>query len=367
MVFFISAGLLSTLFALLSHYGKNQRLIYLSLFIIFYIIAFQDAIACDFPAYLDYYEGVLSGTSEATLYRTKDNIDKLEIGWYYLNFLLGKAFHTFYAITVVIAFFYCYTLYQLLKRIPSQWHWVAIIYFYFQPMLFFMSGLRQSVAICCFVLANLQLYDKGYLKALVLLLLGFTFHNSILYGLLFVPLYYLFNSKLVEKANKVFSVVLIAIFTIALMNLSRIQSYITSTFVEVVESYTDTYTGYLEEMEGSSYTMLNILSKVFVFVFSVVAFTKCRDDYRWILGLSIVAQIGSNLFGYQGSIQRVMLYVSLFTVPAYAMIPFYIKSKEFKWMFVLFVCFIAIRTFINSLTNLQFINYQNYHTVFNVF
>ena len=32
-----------------------------------------------------------------------------------------------------------------------------------------------------------------------------------------------------------------------------------------------------------------------------------------------------------------------------------------------FVCFIAIRTFINSLTNLQFVKYQNYHTILNVF
>ena len=367
MVFFITAGLLSTLFAFLSQYRKNQRLIFLSLFIIFYIMAFQDAIACDVPAYLDYYYGVLSGTSETVLFRTKDNIQGLEIGWYYLNYILGKVFHTFYAVMVVIAFFYCYTLYQLLKRIPNQWHWVAIAYFYFQPMLFFMSGLRQSVAICFFVLAVLQLKEKGYLKALLLLLVGFTFHNSIMYGLLFVPFYYLFTSKLVEKTNKAFSVVLIVVFTIALMNLSRIQGFMTSTFVEVVESYTDTYTGYLEEMGGTNYTLLNLLSKVFVFVFSVIAFTFCKDEYRWMLGLSIVSQIGSSLFGYQGSIQRVMLYVSLFTVPAYAMIPHYIKNKEFKWVFAFFVCFIAIRTFINSLTNLQFVNYQNYHTVFNVF
>ena len=62
-----------------------------------------------------------------------------------------------------------------------------------------------------------------------------------------------------------------------------------------------------------------------------------------------------------------MLYASIFTVPAYAMIPLYVKGNVFKLVFSAFVVFISLRTFISSLTNLQFVGYLDYHTIFNVF
>lgn len=368
MLFFVLAGFISILLAFLSQYENKRRLLLLSLFVIFYIIAFQDAIGCDFPSYQTLFNNIMSGSAERVWFRTSENRQGLEIGWYYLNQILGKQFNTFYAVTVLVAFFDCYTLYQLLKRIPNQWHWVAVGYFYFQPMLFFMSGLRQSVAICFFVLAIIRLNNKCYLKALILLILGFTFHNSIIYGLFFVPFYYLFVSHYFERNTYLFAIIFTAIFFLELVFVNSLQLYFSSVIVETVDTYSDTYTGYVEELaEGASLSYLNTLSRVFVFIISIFAFLKCEVKNRWILGLSIVAQIGALVFANIGTVGRVMLYVSVFTVPAYAMIPLCVKIKEYKLMFAVFVLFIALRSFLNSLTISQFAGFRHYHTIFNVF
>ena len=211
MLLFLSLGLIAVSLAHLSFLKKNDIYLFFSFLVIVVVMAFQDSVSADFSEYIRLFEGILDGDIHPALFRSQSGrLDSIEIGWYGLNYLVGSLIPSYYAVAFIAQSFFCVTLAKIIRMVvPGTFRWLAVAYFYINPMLFNMSGVRQTVAIGFFILAVCAILDnqKWYMVA-ILLLCGSLFHNSMVFSIPFLALVFL------RKGEGYWPYVYLAVFSI---------------------------------------------------------------------------------------------------------------------------------------------------------
>ena len=364
---FLTIGIFAILFSFIST-GTGKRVRYVSIIpfiLIWYIMSFQDCIGMDFSGYLYSFKAIKAGTLPPAGYlEAGSSGDVIEAGWYYLNFLFGKVFDSFYFVTAFVYFVILYSFKKLFDSINPTWQWLAILFFYLSPMLLYMSAMRQSFGIALFILSVLAIEDKKWFKAILLFFLGTTMHSSMIIAAMYYP--FLLLSKIDYKKKKALTLL---IFTGLYISLFVGGTFFKQSAIGAVSAMMDTsdsYMYYVQEFvdNDSIYSLSATASYVIIFIYSVVAMMNSEGFSKKILLFFIISQFMSIFFGNLGSIGSLAQYVAAFSVPAYALIPKYIKNPLFKAGFVIVAVVITVYSFLSKLTNEQFIAYLDYHTIF---
>lgn len=369
MVLFISAGLLSTILAFLSQFKGNRRLLLLSFFIIAVIMGLQDAIGNDFPGYEDAFREISLGQLIPSYLNTDkgDSYFTIEVGWYYLNLLLSKIIFDFHLVSFSVSLLFCYSFYKLLVFVPSKFHWLAVLLFYFsiEHMFLLMSALRQTTAMACFVLVVVFSFNKKIIPALIFALLGTTFHNSFFVALsyllvLFLP-YILF-----EKNKKILCSLFLISFVYIALNQNSLQSNLVERALPSMSEDTARYSYYIENLEESSVSTLASLFSLGIFLFSLFGLYNCKNKHDMIILLYAVVSYLVLLFlgNNSGSMTRGIYYMTFFNVAASCIIANYLRNPIVKYGYITVLILITGFKFITALTNFQYIKYLDYHTIF---
>ena len=368
MILFVSAGLLATLLAYLSQFDKKNHMLFMAFFIIWFIAAFQDAIGVDFASYKDGFGRILNGSVKGSFFRVER--EQTEMGWYLLCKGIGTLIPSFYAVTPIVYAFILYSLYRLIVLVPAKWRWLFIFYYYFgvKFFLFDMSGMRQGVAIACWILMALSMKENKYKTALLYVVLGISFHNSFIYSLGLAPLILIpyERNKFYQRKGLWVSIILGA-FILVYVYLAQITERIAGlTFLFEDMQNEEVYIRYITEIESHGFSWLGLASNSIMLLFVTIAFItpKSSSPYSSMFYvLFIVFFILNSALGGFGSLPRMLLYVGFFALPAVANTGFHLKGA-WRMGYLIFIVFMTFYSFFASLQTEQFIGYMNYHTIF---
>lgn len=362
MFLFLFSALFAALFAYISYRNNDKGWLFASFGIIVFIMAFQDDISVDFSSYEEAYKQINNGSLRpSSLFSQRDYENEVEYGWWLLNKLFGFA-GSYYLISFMVCCFICSALYKICTRVPSKFHWLAVLFFYFSPMIFYMSGIRQGIAVAMFVYMCLCLLKNKYLLSIIWYLLGCTFHTSMMYSPIFLPLIFIWKIDNKRILN-IICLCLSLFFVAAFISAQQIQSSAFGYVLNVMESK-DTYVRYFNELDVATYSLNNILNKSFIFLFSIIAFYHSKGFSRITLFCFLISQIGNTLVGYFGNLSRIFLYVDIFAIASIAYIPIALKSKILRITFIGGLLFLVLWQFIGKINSEQFMNFCNYKTIF---
>ena len=334
MLLFLSLGLLAVSLAHLSFLKKNDMYLFFSFLVILVVMAFQDSVSADFKGYIETFEGIFDGKIRPALFRSqRDRLDSTEAGWYLLNYLIGSVIPSFHAVAFVALGFYCFTLSKIIHLVvPGTFRWLAIAYFYVNPMLFNMSGIRQTVAIGFFILAICELLDdRRWYMVVLWMLCGTLFHNSMLFSLPFLALVIFRKGK--GYVPYVYMAVFAMLFMLAVFSGAKYQELLFEASYLFFSDNVDVYAHYLSDMDAMAYSLKSIIRLFYPFAFSLVVLPMANRKEFTFLVLFIIGQILYALFGFEGNMQRITLYCTAFALPSFMIIANHLKDYRLRFIF----------------------------------
>ena len=142
------------------------------------IIGCRYYVGLDYKAYLEWY---------LELRETGHYPREIEFGYEFLNQVLNYLNAHFAFLFIVIAFCQIAFFYKALEKFPFILPWFIFFFFTYLLMFSSLNIMRQTLAWFVFFYALNMAIDKRYGWALLCVLFGFSFHKSILIGVIFFP------------------------------------------------------------------------------------------------------------------------------------------------------------------------------------
>ncbi|GAA4450644.1 EpsG family protein [Nibrella saemangeumensis] len=143
-----------------------------------FLIGCRYYVGIDYKAYLEWY---------LELRNTGIYPREIEFGYEFLNEVLNYVNAHFAFLFVFIAFCQIYFCYKALEKFPFIIPWFIFFFFTYLLMFSSMNIMRQSLAWFVFFYALNLAMEKKYGWALLCIFFGFSFHKSILIGVIFYP------------------------------------------------------------------------------------------------------------------------------------------------------------------------------------
>lgn len=361
---FVFCGLLATFFAYLSQFKGKKFFLILSMVVITYIMGLQDAAAIDFKAYARNFEDIMAGFKDYGFLNLKERHSGgvIEVGWYTLNKVLGSIIHSYHFVSLVAAIFMSVTIYKMLKKVDSKWYWLSLLYFYFINMQFCMSGVRQALAMMCFMLATLYIIEQKWRNLILIALLGLSFHNSFIIILFSLPLLFIPDSFIENNIRKIISACVI-IYVLILVQANSIRMLLIQEFMTNLEENASDYDQYLESILQAKMTFLNTLFRLINFVFIIIAFYYGKAKERKLMLFFLISTYAIAIVGENSPLARVNDYFTIFATVAMCIIPSVIKNAYLRNAFVALTLIYIIKIAIDNTTNYIYKGYLDFHTI----
>ena len=365
MLLFLTFGILAVSLAHLSFLKNNDLFLYLSFLAVLVVMAFQDSVSVDFPGYIETFNRIGYGEVRPSLFRGQaDRADATEVGWYALNWLVGKLIPSFHVVAFIALGFYCFALVRMVQLVvPGTYRWLAVAYYYLGPILFNMSGIRQTVAIGFFILAVCAIVDNGDIwMAVLLVLLGSLFHNSMVFSVPFLLLVFLKKGE--GWPVYVYMLVFVVLFSAAAFSGAKYQELFYEISNVFFSENVDVYSSYLSSMDSIEYSFKSLVRIGFPFVFAVLALPWTGKKEFPLFVLFIVGQILYALFGFEGNMQRITLYCTIFALPVFMVIANLIENKILRFAFCGGTLLLNLYMFKVMLASEQYAGLLNYDFFF---
>ena len=365
MLLFLTLGLLAVSLAQLSFLKKNDLFLYGAFLVILVVMAFQDSVSVDFPGYIEDFTKIADGDMHAVLFRSQADRDiATEPGWFALNYLVGLLIPSFYAVSFIALGFYCFTLVKLIRLIvPDTYRWLAVAYFYLNPMLFNMSGIRQTIAIGFFILAVCSILEKGgFAETALWLILGALFHNSMIFSLPFLLLLFLKRGE--GYSVLIYEAVFSVLFLLAVFSGAKYQELFFNISNLFFSENVDVYSSYISDMNAMAYSLKSIVRLAFPFAFALLVLPLAERKEFSFLVLFIAGQILYALFGFEGTIQRITLYCTIFALPSFMVIANRLKERWLRYTFCGGTLLLNAYMFWVMTGNVQYAGYLDYNLFF---
>ncbi len=215
-------------------------------------------------------------------------IKNIEFGWHYLNQFVHDIGANFQFLLILTATLYCFIIYYALYRkssniIFSLFIWLSLYYYFY-----IYNGMRQAFAISFVLLAYTYLIEKRWKYVILLLLIGATFHTSIIFAIPTICVCFLPDKK--------------TWWLIALLISLFVGSIDLSQYVNLDWLFTDTYSHYTEYINERGITLTRLLFNIFIVY--IIYCARNMGVYEKILSMGVIVQ---NAFPY-GPIMRVTDY-----------------------------------------------------------
>ena len=206
----IFVNIIAVFFALLASFSKNpKKSLFVSFFIVFIFLAFRYNFGNDYNEYHDYFIKVHKASiNDLTNLQEYHSKGLMEVGYTWLN----RLFDSFYLMVALLSLFSCYVYYKIIKTYAKPnliWFSVFIFLFDATIMLIQSSSIRQTIAICLFLLSLEPLIKRKFLKYSILVLSGCLFHFS---AIILFPLYFLITQNRWNKLILISLVILYFLF-----------------------------------------------------------------------------------------------------------------------------------------------------------
>lgn len=198
IVIYALTFVLSTFFIWLSEVKKHLRKLFTLIAILIPSItaAFRES-GVDFWTYKEIYYYIRGGGEGYT-----------EWGWNLLN----KISPTHQAMLFLAAFIFLYMIYRGIDKLVLENKTIAWFIVLIVPYTAFFNGMRQMLSVAFAFLAMVFIFEKKYVKSIIIALIGASFHKTAYFAIVILWLYYL----LIRKKRK-FGLIIVGISLVAVI------------------------------------------------------------------------------------------------------------------------------------------------------
>ena len=148
----------------------------------------------DMRVYMDFFERT-ANTEWSRLFVNPE----FEVGFVVLNKLLSYLSHNGRTIVVFHAFFCTYSVCRFIYKNTNEVFWAFLFFFSLGNMGFFLTGMRQAIAICICLFAVERAKERKLFSFSVTSLIAFSIHQS---ALVFVVMYLLLRLDIFKRDKK---------------------------------------------------------------------------------------------------------------------------------------------------------------------
>ena len=276
------------------HKKKSFFYIFILLLPLFFLLAFKsDNIGADTKSYNRMFEMMKNGT-----FNQEASFDSIEPGYKYFLMLLTKISYDPHIQYVVCAVFFHLGLSYFIYKNTKISSLFVLFYMCFGLYIFYMSGLRQSIAITICLIAFSQAKQKHFFGFLLLVGLATLFHKS---AVIFIFVYILSLYKFTKKIIPIYVGILIAVFVLGYPIL-----FASSYFFDSKYGIEDARNGYVF-----------IFIILMITIISFVLFKKLikdEEDNAIIIQLNLVSACFWILRFFSRTAERPSLYFLPFTI-----------------------------------------------------
>lgn len=274
-----------------------------------------------------------------------------ESDWLYKQ--LNLIFPNFYVLIAVLSLFYLITIYKLIKsNLKVEMYWFATMILLINPYLFLthLSSIRQTIAICIFILSIKYIIDRKALKYFITIIIAANFHFS---AIILLPLYFIINQKQISK--KIFFIIVMLLFVFIVTPLFEI---VMEFFLQYLPYH---YTIYYREGLGNSLRATIISS----FYLALILFNFRKLEGKEVVygKLSLIAAIIMILAYKVSMITRVGMYFDIFMIVTLPIIFSKFNNKIIKIsLFIILVSIYLLRYysfFTNPINSIYYKVYTN--------
>ncbi|MBE6567123.1 MAG: EpsG family protein [Ruminococcaceae bacterium] len=172
----------------------------------------------DLRVYMDFFEETAT-TAWGDLFADSD----FEVGFVVLNKLLSLLSHNRRTIIVFHAFFCIYSVCRFIYKNTDEVFWAFLFFFSLGNMGFFLTGLRQAIAICVCLFAVEKAKKKKLISFALVTLIAYSIHRS---ALVFAVMYLLLKMDLFKRNKKmiILPIILMMIFSSQIIGFGQMLS-----------------------------------------------------------------------------------------------------------------------------------------------
>lgn len=331
---------------------ENKSAIFLLMFLLFFYAAFRDySVGADTIKYVKYFLNPKMGYG--------NDSREFEVFFQYWNIILAKIMHNGHFFIFINALVNFSSLYYIIKKesllkIPCLLLVLSGILW-----IFYLSGVRQSLAISFFLLSFYFLKKKKWILFISFSILAVKTHTTVLltYCIIFIILWIIPYIKI----NKKRACLLIGASTIlAISNIFQIDEIFTYFFSKFSSfQYIDRYSTYQDQLyeANSLYLMAKkVLPSAFISLYLISQQKDFDTINNLYIKIAIIYTILYNLFISSLYVDRILLYMFPLYCIGISNLLFYQKENKKAWL-IFYLC-IALKLWIlyMNIANTVFLN-----------
>ncbi|GEM_PF-795533 len=183
---------------------KNNFLVKLIVFILFFIAGFRYETGVDWLAYEYQIDNAYPFDKALSTGRWDKVFRSLDVGFSLLNSIVKAFGGGVQVIFFIVSLFSCLLLYKNVQKYSPLPILSLLAYFTFFFFIFDLSGLRQGLAIQIFFFSLRYLHERNFLKYFLAILVAMSIHWT---SIMLLPLYFVLNRK-VSIRNVIIIIVL---------------------------------------------------------------------------------------------------------------------------------------------------------------
>lgn len=270
-----------------------------------------------------------------------------------LFYKMNKMFSNFFVLITLISLFYLIVIWKLIrKNLRVDQQWLSVLILLINPYLFLvhLSSLRQTLAICLFVIAVNFAIKRNIIFYIIFVFLASSMHPS---AILLLPCYLFIN-------NKHFSIkhLFITILALCVMLFTPIFDITTKELLTYLPKHYENY--YIQELQNS--VLSTIISMIFV-VFIGFNLRKLEGNEVIFGKLSLFASVISVLAYNVSMITRIGMYFDLFLIITIPQILSRFSNKSYKICALIILIMMYSMRYYSFFSNPMWESYWSYKTI----
>lgn len=301
----------------------------------------------DMRVYMSFFERT-ANTEWSRLFVSPD----FEVGFVALNKILSYLSHSGRTIIVFHAFFCIYSVCRFIYKNTNEVFWAFLFFFSLGNMGFFLTGLRQAIAISICLFAIERAKERKLVSFAVISLIAFSIHQS---ALVFAVMYLLLRLDIFKRDKKiiVLPIVLMIIFSSRIIRFGQVLS----DEVNASENATFSFNGivpiliYAITIFGHILFVKNGNGKT-----QDVPSIERKDPY---IGFSMTA-MGLGLYFlrfYNMALERISFYYLQGAPVALADVVEYLKRERYGRVIEMIIIMLCFLLFLRRLSGASYANY----------
>jgi len=338
------------LFALLSaKNGKSKYKLFFGAFILILLMGFKSTyVGNDTPSYIEFFNRLSRMTSLI------DSNSRFEVGYQFYNKIISLFFDNYQAMFLITAIICITCICYGIVNLSRNWQYSLFLFVGLRFYYFFLSGLRQSLAVSIIVVSYVCLRKKHIIPFILLVILATTFHFS---AFIFILAWPLSQMKISKGAILKVTIGIVAVYAffgpilnISLNHLPIYYSHYLTTEAVSVNNLSDFinaiipclfvvfsyFSGYYQAIKDKQFQKSIENDDEKTYITSLYSDGEVQLLFFFVAaGLSLVATRASIL-------DRMAQYYWIFSIMTVPNILFFIRDKQKRtsWYFVITTCVI---------------------------